>query len=790
MSANAHLNGRRTEEAHLRTLWNVIQRNRWVALGVPVLVLAATVGFVLTATPIYEATTSLQVDEQGTSVPVLDALKSLSSGGSKIDTDMEVLHSRTLAEQAVDSLGLALSVRAPRRVARTALFSLVRVSRQAPAGEYVLQREGERFRVVDGATGRTLGSAAPGETVQLPGATLTLASGAAAHARIELRVQPFERAVRAFRQTLDVSRPNRQADVVVLRYEGPDPQLVRDVPNVLAAEFMTRRQLGQQSQALSTVAFLRSQIDTLSRQLGVAEDALRRFRERNRVVAPDEQAKAEVGRLVDLQAQRDLAEAERSALADLMAQTESAAAGTGGPSPLRRLIAFPTLLKNPAATEMLRSLNEAEDRRAELLDRRKPEDPDVQVLTNRIQQLDAQLGGIVATYLRGLQNQIASYDSILQRFGSTLDRIPATEVEYARLLRQEKVLAEIYTMLQTRLKEAQIMAAVVDPSVRVVDPAIVPDQPIRPNVPLSLGLGLFLGIVLGVGLAFGREHLDTTVRSRDDLLSAGGDVPVLGTIPRIQLEAAANGDRWRRAFRRRAPLPVGAPQERLVAMRDPRSPISEAYRSLRTNITFARPERVPSTIVFTSPGPGEGKSTSTANLAATLAQQGLRCLLVDADMRRGALHQALRARQEPGLSDLVVGRADLANALQHVELDEGVSFDFLAAGTLPPNPAELLGSVRMAELLARLGSQYDTVLLDAPPLNLVTDAAVLGTKADGVIVVARAGVTDRGALHYAFEQLQAVRAPVLGSILNDLDQRQGRYYGAYGPGGYVRYATE
>ncbi|HEX9107928.1 MAG TPA: polysaccharide biosynthesis tyrosine autokinase, partial [Longimicrobiales bacterium] len=544
------------------------------------------------------------------------------------------------------------------------------------------------------------------------------------------------------------------------------------------------RQGMKTGEALSTVRFLKSQIDTLSGQLTAAEDALRDFRERNQLVAPEEEAKAQVTRLVEMQAQRDVADAERSALAGLLAQAQAAPGSATAAAPMRRLIAFPTLLKNPAASEMLRSLNEAEDKRAELLDRRKPEDPDVQVLTARINDLDTQLGTIVTTYLHGLENQIGSYDGILHRFGAVLDRIPATEVQYARLLRQEKVLSEIYTMLQTRLKEAQIMAAVEDPSVRVVDPAIPPDKPVRPNIPLSLGLAAFLGIILGVGLAFGREHLDGSVRTREDLLAVGGQLPVLGTIPRIHLAPAVNGDRFRRVFRRNGVL-ASASQERLIAMRDPRSPISEAYRSLRTNITFARPERPPKTLVFTSPGPGEGKSTSTANLAATLAQQGLRCLLVDADMRRGALHVALRARREPGLSDLIVGRAEWTAGVQRVELDEGVGFDFLGGGTPPPNPAELLGSAGMAALLARAAPLYDAILLDAPPLNLVTDAAVLGTKVDGVIVVARAGVTDRAALEYAFQQLQAVHAPVLGSILNDLDQKRGRYYGAYGPGGYV-----
>lgn len=774
-------NGRRRDEAQLRTIWNFIQRNRLLAFGIPIVVLAATAAFVKLTTPVYEATTTVRIDEQQSNIAVLDALKTLANG-SKIETEMEVLQSRSLAEDVVADLSLALGVESPRRVPRSALFEDVQLAPDAPKGEYVLRRRGETFSVAT-KEGKPLGDVRAGGVLRLPGATLALAPGARARAEILVAVAPFEEAVYRFRKTVSVSRPNRDADIVVVRYEGTDPELVRAVPNAMARKFIERRQRVQSAQALSTVRFLDEQLDTLRWQLLAAEDSLKRFREKARVVSPEAEAKAQVGRLVELQAQRDMVEAERAALASLLAEVSAAPSGPeGAPSPLRRLIAFPTLYKNPATSELLRSLSEVENERGELLVKRKPVDPDVQQLTARVHDLEQQLGSIASTYLDGLSAQVASLNVVLGRFGGELDRIPATEVAYARLERQAKVLEEIYTMLQTRLKEAQIAAAVEDPSVRVVDPAIAPLKPIRPNVPLSLGLALVVGLVLGAGAAVAREHLDTRVRSREDLQLATSGIPVLGMIPRIAEARQLDGPRWRR----RAPaLPAGTDgfHARLVAIRDPRSPISEAYRSLRTNITFARPERAPKTLVFTSPTPGDGKSTSTSNLAATLAQQGLRCIVLDADLRRGVLHEVLNAPREPGLSNVLLGVCRVEDARSTVAVEGVGSFDFLASGTLPPNPAELLGSQRMRSLLERLEEEYDAVLLDAPPLNLVTDAAVLGTNVDGVVVVARAGVTERGALHYALEQLAAVRAPVLGTVLNDIDARNGRYYGSY-YGGY------
>jgi tyrosine-protein kinase Etk/Wzc len=438
-------------------------------------------------------------------------------------------------------------------------------------------------------------------------------------------------------------------------------------------------------------------------------------------------------------------------------------------------------------SELFRSMAEVENRRSELLNLRTPEDPDVRVLTTRIHELEAQLRNIAVTYLEGLTQQVSSIDETLVAFRRELGEVPAREVQHARLFRQAEVLDEIYVLLQTRLQEAQIAAAVEDPTVRVVEFAVVPVDPIRPNKPLSLVLALLLGLGLGAGVAFLRENMDTTVHTREDLQAVAPGVPVLGLIPRIQ-EASTNGGLA--VVPARAAKNVHDLAHRLIAGRDPRSPVSEAYRSMRTNIAFSTLDRPGRTLVFTSALPGDGKSTSAANLAITLVQQGQRCLLVDADMRRGVLHEIFAELRAPGLSDVIAGEVDLTEAIRQIDLAESGTLDFLASGTLPPNPAELIGSERGRRVMGQLEGMYDVVILDGPPLNLVTDAALLGSYADGVVVVARSGVTDRGAVSYAFEQLAAVRAPVLGAVLNDIDVRKDRFYGSYGMASYDRYAAD
>src|SRR5690606_36784937 len=315
-------------------------------------------------------------------------------------------------------------------------------------------RRGEsgRFRFENRTTGTVIGEFAPGEVVPLDGAFVVLAPGAAAYRQIRFEVVPFRSAVDALRSALTVTRPNREANVVIVRYQSADTVLVHEVPNALARTFIDQRREVQKTEARSTVQFLLEQIDTITVQLAAAENALRAFREDAQVVSLEAEASAQVSRLADLQAQRNALDAERAALAKLLEDVSASARDPSDPSPFRRLVAFPTLLRNEVASELLRSIATVENERLELLKRRTLADPDVQILTERIRELEEQLRSIAVTYLEGLTNHVASLDATLARFGEQLERIPAKEVQFARLNRQTKVLEEMYLLLQTRLK--------------------------------------------------------------------------------------------------------------------------------------------------------------------------------------------------------------------------------------------------------------------------------------------------------------------------------------------------
>ena len=782
-SSSGHAPGG-SSELHLRDFVNLVRRNVWLILAVAVLIIGVTAWVTWHTPEVYQARATIHVDQDRQESPELDFLSNMLHG-SDVETEMALLRARSIADSTVDSLSLQVKVTQPMGRARSTLFSALSASAITEKGTFRIVQEGERYRILD-AQERDVGVVAPGEAIVFNGIRMVLnpSPDTPLPAEIDITTLPQHDAVRELMDEISVARPYRDANVIAVTYEGTDPELVRDVPNTVAGVFIATRRAAKKTEARSTVAFLTDQIATYTEQLRESEEALLAFQQGQQVVNLQAEGAEQVRRLVESQSQRDQLTGELESLDDILAQIKAARAqdstATGDQSPFRRLAAFPTFLQNQAVTDLMSSLNNLETELQDQLTRRKPTHPDVVALRRGIDQLEDQLYQLALNYRSNLQNQVTSLNDQLKKFGSQLEAIPEKSLEEARLERQKKVLEGVYTMLQNRLKEAQIAQAVEPGDVRVVDDAVLPDQPIRPRKARSMILAVLFGLVAGVGIAAGKDYMDETVHSRDELTRIT-NLPVLAMIPRIKGAANGNGKLGRKG------KSLG---ERLVTRNDVGSPVSEAYRAFRTNITFLGIDEPPRVLVLTSPGPAEGKSTSAVNLAITLAQQGTKTLLVDCDLRRGIVHRVFgETSSEPGLTNVLMGTVSLDEAVREVDVGEGQLLRLLPTGTLPPNPSELVGSQHMRRLLAELQGKFDMVILDSPPLNLVTDAAVLGAEADGVILIARAGTTDKGAVRYALDQLRAVKARVSGTVLNDLDYAgRGRYYGSgSGYGYYHRY---
>ncbi len=401
------------------------------------------------------------------------------------------------------------------------------------------------------------------------------------------------------------------------------------------------------------------------------------------------------------------------------------------------------------------------------------------VLQNRLADLQGQLAGL-APKLKDVHPDILRMKAQMSELEGQLQGLPAAELEYARLSREVEVNEKTYRTLRERLEEARIAEAE-----KVAEASIIERATTGASVGfqkrLGLFLGVFLGLLVGTMLAFVIETLDTSIGTIDDV-EALLQVPVLAVIPHFgyveslkQTESKVTS--WLKRFKLKKEDHLSSDRFALFAHHNPRSPATEAYRILRTNLKLSGERKV---ILVTSAGPGEGKSTLVSNLGIVTAQSGLRTVLVSSDLRRPQLGKLFDLPKEFGLSEVLRGDLPLDRSLRGLSdfilgkfgYDETIKNPYLAnlflitSGRLPDNPAELLGSANMKSTLEKLRSQFDFVLVDAPPILPVADSLLLAPNVDGVILLYEVGRISRAALARAKAQLDSVGARLLGVVLN------------------------
>ncbi len=340
----------------------------------------------------------------------------------------------------------------------------------------------------------------------------------------------------------------------------------------------------------------------------------------------------------------------------------------------------------------------------------------------------------------------------------------------ARLTRDRELNEKLYLMLNDKYEESRITEAGKSAGVQIVDVAKPPVDPVRPKKKLNILLGILFGLAVGVGIAFFIEVLDDTVKTGDDIERMG--LTLLGTIPLVHTEQIIR--RLKKQGKQFTDADLHRVEAKMITRFSPKSPVSEAYRSLRTNIQFADIDHPKHVLLMTSTTSKEGKSTTAINLAITLAQAGSRVLLVDSDLRRPSLHNFFSMDRTYGLTNVLIGSLAFDDVIKPTEVDK---FDIITAGDIPPNPAELVASERMRNFIEEARSRYDLVILDSPPVVAVTDAAVLATRVDGTILVVSSGTVNRKEVSRALALLKNVRAGILGVVLNGLDIK--RIYGSY-----------
>jgi capsular exopolysaccharide synthesis family protein len=412
-------------------------------------------------------------------------------------------------------------------------------------------------------------------------------------------------------------------------------------------------------------------------------------------------------------------------------------------------------------------------------------------INNQLKEIDAQMqretkkivNKVRGEYMTALQRESMLRDA-MEKQKQEANQLNESAIEYNLLKRDAETYRTLYEGLLQKLKEAGVSAGLRSNNFRIIDAARAPMGPIEPNIPRNLLFGFVLGAATGVGLAFLLEGLDNTIRTTDQAQMISGLAP-LGMIP-LGSKSAREGPNPKR-------LVIASSKEavELVTQVRPQSQMAESYRALRTSLLLSSLGSPPKVIMVTSALPQEGKTTTSINCAVVLAQKNVRVLLIDADLRRPSIHKTLGMGPRSGLSNVLTGSTTLEQAITRTAILPNLYV--LPAGTPPPNPAELLASTNMRDVLEQLRGEYDHIVVDTPPSLSVTDAVVLSPRADAVVLVIRSGKTTKQALRRSRDILAQVNAKVVGVLLNAVDlsspdyyyyyEYQGKYAGYYQEGG-------
>ena len=739
------------EAPSLMDYWRVLRKRRWTVIAFLALVVVTVMIGTFKQRPVYRATAVLQIDREAPNVVDFQEFVAEvpSYDNSYLETAFQILQSRTLVRRVIDKLRLD----------------------QSPEFEEVLTEEPSWFAQLWGESGLDF----------------------SVSAEEALGLDPKDYAlIEAFQERLTVT-PVRNSALVEIGFESYEPELAARVINALAVNFIDQNLEAKWDATQKASDWLSQQLVGLKAKLGTSEEELQRYARSNSILFLDERQSMTSEKLKLLQEEATRAEA------DLIQKESQYNQVRGGD-----LSSVPGILEHKLYQDLSLRLADSRGEYSELLATFTPEYPRVKRLKSQIDKLESAVERERSAFAKRVADDYyaaANRDRLLEQAVTqqTLEfnNIAEKSIQYNILRRETETNKQLYDGLLQRLKEASVSGGLRASNVRVVDQADAPIEPASPRPLINLALAPMVGLGLGVGMAFFQEYLDNTLKTPEDVQKFL-HLPALGVIPAANLNGKARlpygygyGSGTQKSLQEATSADNGGkevPSELITAQGN--TPLSEAYRSLRTSVLLSTSGRPPRVILVTSGHPGEGKTTTAVNLSVALTQLGSRVLLADSDMRRPRIGSILKLPANPagGLSTLLTGQFELNDVVATTQIPNLFA---IPCGPIPPNPAELLASSSMQRFLEEAAQTYDYVVLDSPPVLHVTDARVLAPQVEAVILVAHGAVTPREAVKHARQHLQQVNGNLIGVVLNNVDFRSvgydyyQRYYRkGYGYGGY------
>ena len=583
-------------------------------------------------------------------------------------------------------------------------------------------------------------------------------------------------AVGGFKSNLKVAL-SQNTRIIEVHYRSPDPQMAANVVNTLMQTYVENNYKARFESTMQASDWLTKQLVDLQMKVETDEEKLVRYQKEHEILGTDEKQNIIMSKLDELNKALTEAESDRMDKEALYRLVES-----GDPDAIAASSSSVTQGPNSqSASVLLDNLRtkqvDLKIQVADLSTQFGPSYPKLTQLNNQLKEVDAQIQAEmkkIAATLRGQYTTALQRENMLhaalEKQKQEANKLNESAIEYSMLKRDVDASRQLYEGLLEKLKEAGVAAGLKSNNFRIVDNARPPAGPIEPDIPRNLLFGLVLGLASGVGLAFVLETLDSTVRTTEQAQMISG-LASLGMIP-LGSKSTREGSNPKRLV-----LTTSKEAVELVTQARPQSQMAESYRALRTSLLLSSLGAPPKVIMITSALPQEGKTTTSINTAVVLAQKGVRVLLIDGDLRRPSIHKTLGMGPHSGLSNVLTGSTTLDDAIVRTSLLPNLFV--LPAGTPPPNPAELLASSNMRDVLLQLREQYDHIVIDTPPSLSVTDAVVLSPRADAVILVIRSGQTSKQALRRSRDILFQVNAKLVGVLLNAVDLTSPDYYYYY-----------
>jgi tyrosine-protein kinase Etk/Wzc len=751
----------------LQDYWRIIGKRKWTVILTVVVMTASAVTFSFLQTPIYEASTTLYLKKAKAGpeqqIDIFGGM-SLLSTENEINTQIEILKSHTVMEE----------------VARR-LFSTVSTHKKE-THKKELGKKNDFYGYL-----RNLFTLILGKFSQ------------------EEKLESVSEIAESLRKKNISVAPIRSTQLITLTASSDDPEMARLIANTTVEVFIERDISSRRRETTSALHFLSRETEKVAENLRQSEENLKRYKEKEGLAELSEKARLMVERLSELESLHQSTRISREELDNRLKEIRSQL------KKVSKVWVSSTYISDNPLVQTLRSrLTDLEIKHAQLSREFSSDDPQVTYIKAQIEETKKELERKVKTVVAGktesinpvyteLYTKLVSYEtevnalkakedaleSLAAEYEKEVSKLPQQELALARLQRSQQVNSDLYAILVKAKNKAEIESASEIGTIEVVDPASNPTKPVKPKKKLNTLLGLISGLIFGVGLALFSEYRDKTIKNEDEAKKLL-NLPVLGVIPSPRATGrydytyayqSSNKKKKRKEIKARILEEKKTPIE--IITRDlPRSPISEAYRALVTNLQFAELDRKLKTLVVTSSIPLEGKTSVAINLAITLASAGEKVLLADADLRFPRIHKVFQLDASPGLTDVLIANKSPYKVVHNIE---GVdNLDLLTSGSLSSNPSELLRSSQMKKLILFLEvrKEYDRVLFDSPPLLGVADVPILSSNVNGILLVLGANEVDRQAAQKAKESLAKVKAHILGIILTKV-KPGGSGYGEY-----------